>query len=174
MKIHHVNMQPILQDFLLLLNLSAVISKCYPSTTCQLNDRKLEGVFPAYCYCHSIFRPLKIETMPFLSAFKHITAIYSTWNTGANIPYLPLILNQTLLWTSTMASYFLFRTQEFEASCTQCLQPSVQLYTYCRMSTKLQTTLGKVDPSKLAKEKSHGNKPQDFVLFFFLNFFHLI
>lgn len=35
------------------------------------------------------------------------------------------------------------------------------------MSTKLQTTLGKVDPSKLAKEKSHGNKPFDFVVFLF-------
>lgn len=58
-KIHYVNILPIFQDFLLLLNLHAVISKWYPSTACQLNDRKFECVFPAYCYCHSIFRHWK-------------------------------------------------------------------------------------------------------------------
>lgn len=164
-------MQPIFQDFLLLLNLHAVISKWYSSTACQLNDRKFECVFPAYCYCHSIFRHWKQALSGCLQTH-HCNLFYL--KQGCKYPCLPLILNQTLLWSSTMASCYLLKTQELEASHTQCLLPSVQFCTHCRMSTKLQTTLGKVDPSKLEKEKSHGNKPLNFVRFFFLNFFHSV
>lgn len=96
-------MQPIIQDCLLLLNLYAVISKWYPSTACQLNDRKFECVFPAYCYCHSIFRHWKHVLSGCLQTHH---CIYSTWDMGANLPCLPPTLNQTLLWTSTWLPIF--------------------------------------------------------------------
>lgn len=148
-----------------------MISKWYPSTACQLNDRKFECVFPAYCYCHSIFRHRKHALSGCLQTYhcnlfhlKH-GCKYSLFTTYTK-PNSSLDFYHGFLFPLEVSRIWSFLYSVFVTICPvlHALQRSI----------KLHTTLGKVDPSKLAKEKYHGNKSLDFVMFFFFNFFHSI